>query len=144
MVSFDLWALRVGAKVTWGPKQTFGRGIVGTAVIEGWVEWERGEIVRQTRPGNSRPFRKPRGVCGPFSWILRHASLSGAPPGPDLVPLRAGYWDLPEVQEHLLCYAERYGVSGLAPDLLAKLEQLRAERKDKTNEDGSPQRGGLV
>ncbi len=109
------------------------RGVVGSAVLQGWLKTGRqGAIVQQVRPGDSSPFRRPKGLAGPYGWVLRLPSVKIQPRG-IATTIRAGYWDLPAVQRNLMRYAEQYGEQGLGPEQAEQLRRLR-ERQEK---DGS-------
>jgi hypothetical protein len=109
------------------------RGVVGTAVLQGWLKTGRqGAIVQQVRPGDSTPFRRPKGLSGPYGWVLRLPSVKIQTRG-IATAIRAGYWDLPSVQQNLMRYPEQYGEQGLGPEQAEQLRRLR-ERQER---DGS-------
>ncbi|CAB4154421.1 hypothetical protein UFOVP650_4 [uncultured Caudovirales phage] len=111
-------------------KKGWPRGAVGSAVLQGWLRTGRqGAIVEQVRPGDSTPFRRPKGLSGPYGWVLRLPSIKIQPRG-IATTIRAGYWDLPAVQRHLLHYVDQHGEQGLNPEQAEQLRRLR-ERQEQ-------------
>ena len=114
----------------------FRGGVIGSAVLRGWVRTDtRCKAVGQYRPGNKEPFKKLKAMLGPIGWVLRQPSQTNLPTRTGLRLIRAGYWDQPIVQRHLIWYADTYGENRLTESDRARLVQLRLKWKGRL-EDG--------
>lgn len=108
-------------------------GIIGSAELEGWIRFDRGQRVEQFRP--SKPdtqFRAARAAYGPVLWVLRQPRpLSGDPS--QFRALRAVVSETSEFRRDLLAYATRHGTDGFHSGHLKILDELgfRAPLKGK-------------
>lgn len=134
----DLWMLPelfgVELPENW-QREGFPRGVIGSAVLRGWVKCAvNGKVVRQERPGNKSPFRKLKGLSGPYGWVLRQPSVTKLPRvRSGIRVIRAGYYDQPVVQKHIVWYAQTYGADKLTAEQRAGLPGWRQKWEGKVS-----------
>lgn len=138
--SADLWLLpQVGVQLPkLGKSGQYARGLCGSVRLLGYLETRGGVLLRQHRVGaQQKPFRRLKGgLAGPFCWVFREGSVAKRPANGEAIRIvRAGYWDLPEVQQRLLCYAEKHGESGLDAESLKQLQRLRKGKESGRKQD---------